>query len=328
VQPLFPKKRTDTMEALNLKNTTVENENCILTITYTGSGPCLLVLIPGGQGAGSSYYAALPHLANSSEADGRPYTVATYDRRGFGGSALRPDGSVVKDDLNPAQSARDVAAVISHLGFEKASIYGNSLGATLALQFAVNHPDKFDRMVVHEAPTFTLLLGNEGIKWVDFCGEVNSLFKNEGGGPAFARFMSMTIGWDSTGDDELDRKRAEEQASVAKPGPATAPAAGAVDANQLYWFEHEFLVVTLYTPNLFELREHLHGSKYAHLSPKSVVSVAGKASGKAPYAATTYVQQQILGCQHQVWPGGHLYYVFNPKGFAGELKRTLEGLKD
>jgi pimeloyl-ACP methyl ester carboxylesterase len=45
----------------------------------------------------------------------------------------------------------DVAALIGHLNFDKADVMGYSLGASVALQTAIRHPDVVDRLVLVSA---------------------------------------------------------------------------------------------------------------------------------------------------------------------------------
>ncbi|AKB77420.1 acetoin dehydrogenase E2 subunit dihydrolipoyllysine-residue acetyltransferase [Methanosarcina horonobensis HB-1 = JCM 15518] len=48
--------------------------------------------------------------------------------------------------------AEDVAALMKHLGIEKADFTGYSLGAGVALQIAIRHPDLIHKIVVISAP--------------------------------------------------------------------------------------------------------------------------------------------------------------------------------
>jgi pimeloyl-ACP methyl ester carboxylesterase len=49
------------------------------------------------------------------------------------------------------QMADDVAAIIRHLGFEQADVYGYSLGGGAALQLAMRHPELVRKLVVASA---------------------------------------------------------------------------------------------------------------------------------------------------------------------------------
>ena len=323
------------MATANLKTTTVTTEDCVLHITYTGAGSKLLVLIPGGTGLGSSFHAALPGLASSSSGSSDEYMVATFDRRGHGASNLTLSGHKITTFFSPVQAARDVAAIIAHLGFERGSVYGTSQGGVIALNFGVYFPDKLEKLVAHESPTFGLLPGPDGGRWVDHITRTYAVFKASGVGPAMKLFSRMIRGWDSTGQDvppegeilePLKPATDEDVKEFSKNADGAAETSPDSSADQLFWLEYEFLTA-ISVPNLWELRNHLHGDKYKHLSPDSMACVVGKSSRDAPYAATTYPQAEITGSQHHVWPAGHLIHVRDVESFVLALRGTLDRLK-
>jgi len=49
--------------------------------------------------------------------------------------------------------ADDIAALLDHLGVERADIFGYSLGGGVALQTAIRHPDRVRKLVVASAPS-------------------------------------------------------------------------------------------------------------------------------------------------------------------------------
>lgn len=335
------------MTAPTLQTTTVTTENCVLHITYTGTGSKLLVLIPGGAGLGSSFHAALPGLAApSSGSTSDEYTVATFDRRGHGASSLTSDGAKINTIFSPVQASRDVAAIITHLKFARAAVFGTSMGGVIALHFGVYFPDKLDKLVAHESPTFGLLPGLEGAKWLDHITSTYDVYKALGPLPAIKVFFQMTRGWDATSRDDPPEGEVLEPLKPAEASDAivatTTPSTGApppllpetanvdlsalLSPDQLWWLEHEFLT-GISTPNLWELRAHLYGDKYTHLSKDSFACATGRASRDAPYVATARVQAEITGVQLHSWPGGHLVYVFDAPAFVVALRDSLGRLK-
>ena len=48
--------------------------------------------------------------------------------------------------------ADDIAALISHLGFEQADVMGWSLGGSVALQTAIRHPERVRKLVLVSIP--------------------------------------------------------------------------------------------------------------------------------------------------------------------------------
>ncbi len=72
----------------------------------------------------------------------RTFTVAHFDQRGLGQSA-KPDGPYTL-----AQYADDAAALLDHLGWDRAHVMGLSFGGMVAQHFALRHGDRIDRLVL------------------------------------------------------------------------------------------------------------------------------------------------------------------------------------
>jgi pimeloyl-ACP methyl ester carboxylesterase len=102
--------------------------------TVQGNGPPL-VLIHGGIGASEVFGANVPLLA-------RTYRVIVPHMQGHG---LTKD---IDRPLRYEQMADDVAALIDHLRLGKVDIMGYSMGGGIALQTAMRHPEKVDRLVI------------------------------------------------------------------------------------------------------------------------------------------------------------------------------------
>jgi pimeloyl-ACP methyl ester carboxylesterase len=71
------------------------------------------------------------------------YRVIRYDVRGFGQSGGHMDPSANPDDLRQ---------LLDGLGIRKAHIVGLSMGANVALRFAVLFPDRVEKLVLYGAP--------------------------------------------------------------------------------------------------------------------------------------------------------------------------------
>ncbi|MET9698645.1 alpha/beta hydrolase [Streptomyces sp. NPDC006529] len=104
----------------------------------SGAGEAL-VLLHGGFGSGDTFAPLLPALT-----DGRK--VVLVDLQGHGRT---PDADRA---LRPELLADDVAALIKHLGLERADVLGYSLGAKVALRTAIQHPDAVRRLVLVSVP--------------------------------------------------------------------------------------------------------------------------------------------------------------------------------
>jgi len=105
-----------------------------------GEGPPLL-LITGG-GGDCAFYSPIADILASS------YTVLSYDRRGNSRSRLH--GAPVPITL--AEQSADAVAVLRACGFSSAAVFGNSGGATVALDLAARYPSAASVVIAHEPP--------------------------------------------------------------------------------------------------------------------------------------------------------------------------------
>lgn len=98
-----------------------------------------LIMLHGG-------FATFEMLAALSPALAGDYQIIGVDLYGHGRTALtdRP--------CSFDQMAGDIAGLIHHLGLEKASLLGYSLGGMVALQTAILHPECVDKLVLISAP--------------------------------------------------------------------------------------------------------------------------------------------------------------------------------
>jgi pimeloyl-ACP methyl ester carboxylesterase len=106
-------------------------------ITYyeeAGSGEPLVLI----RGLGSDLQAwalQVPALA-------RQFRVITYDNRGAGRSSA-PD-----KPYSVAGMAVDLAALLTELKIEKASVLGYSMGGMVAQEFALKYPNRLDKLIL------------------------------------------------------------------------------------------------------------------------------------------------------------------------------------
>ena len=93
------------------------------------------MLLPGGlQTIELSFGAVLGGLAAGRQ-------VIATELQGHGRTAD------IERDLEPGLLAGDVAALLDHLGVGQADVLGFSLGGTVAVQLALDHPDLVGRLV-------------------------------------------------------------------------------------------------------------------------------------------------------------------------------------
>ncbi|KAL4863699.1 Alpha/Beta hydrolase protein [Aspergillus spectabilis] len=258
----------------------VVTEGCDLHYWYQGAGS-LLVFIPGGGGIGRQFNPLFEHLD-------KHFTVCTYDRRQT--NASRVDFS---KPLNPAQQARDIIAICKALGRERTSIFGNSGGGVIALQFAVSYPEYLDRVIVHEAPTTVLL--DDATYHMNRAFMLLDVYRNSGGEAAMEAFRTEMRGFENS-------------------PPLSTPSA---DDTKNFW-ENEFMQFTIYCPDLRKIVKN----------GVAIGVAAGVKSADAFYARTTVPQSEILGCPRFMVPGHHNGYEAEPAAFAAELIKAMQVLED
>jgi 3-oxoadipate enol-lactonase len=101
----------------------------------SGSGPPV-VFIHGYTQNMSIWDDQVPEFA-------RKYRVIRYDVRGFGRSTGHAD---------PTAQASDLAALLDSLSIPSATLVGLSMGANIALNFAVNYPNRANALVLYGLP--------------------------------------------------------------------------------------------------------------------------------------------------------------------------------
>lgn len=110
------------------------------TTRYAVSGSGAPVLLIHGVGARLDNWAGIAALL------AREFQVVSYDLKGHGMSG-KPPGPYSLEMF-----ADDAAALLDHLGIRNACLAGHSLGGMIAMEFALRHPDRLDRLAVVSAP--------------------------------------------------------------------------------------------------------------------------------------------------------------------------------
>jgi 2-hydroxy-6-oxonona-2,4-dienedioate hydrolase/4,5:9,10-diseco-3-hydroxy-5,9,17-trioxoandrosta-1(10),2-diene-4-oate hydrolase len=109
-----------------------------LFITEAGSGATVVLLHGGGPGAtGASNY------VRNIEALAEHFRVIVPDLPGYGQSSKDLDFSDPFGDL-----ALAIRGLLDELGIEKTHLVGNSYGGAAALRFALDRPDRVDRLIL------------------------------------------------------------------------------------------------------------------------------------------------------------------------------------
>ena len=118
---------------------------CELAFDRVGSGPALVLLHP--LGADRRVWApVIPLLAAERE-------LIAVDLPGFGGSAA------IAAPLTLAGYGALIAGLLDRLGIFRCMLFGHSLGAMIVQQMALDHPGRFERLVLYGAASTGRLPG-------------------------------------------------------------------------------------------------------------------------------------------------------------------------
>ena len=97
-----------------------------------------LVLI---HGVGMQHGVWLPQIEDLA----RSYQVIAYDMLGHGGSPLPPENAALQD------YAAQLERLLDHLGIAAANVAGHSMGALVAMEFALRNPSRTRRLAALNA---------------------------------------------------------------------------------------------------------------------------------------------------------------------------------
>jgi pimeloyl-ACP methyl ester carboxylesterase len=106
-----------------------------------------LIAINGSGAVSSDCMRDLEQFASSD------LSIVTYDQRGLGGPDAPPEGS---GGYDLESHASDVEAIRQALGVDRVHVLGHSWGGLIAMQYAIDHPDRVESLV---------LLGSAGPDW-------------------------------------------------------------------------------------------------------------------------------------------------------------------
>ena len=122
---------------LHPKNGTLAMDNTTMDYIRFGSGPKLLIMLPGlGDGLRTTKGTALP-MALMYRIFAKDFTVYAFSRK-----TRLPSGASTRD------MARDLKKAMDLLGIPKAHIFGVSMGGMIAQHFAADYPDAVDKLVL------------------------------------------------------------------------------------------------------------------------------------------------------------------------------------
>jgi pimeloyl-ACP methyl ester carboxylesterase len=104
-----------------------------------GAGPALILLHGGGPGASgwSNFKQNVPELS-------RHFRVLLIDQPGYGKS----DKVIPEKEARSELASRLIAGLLDQLSIKKAHVLGNSFGGRTAIQLALRHAQRVDRLIL------------------------------------------------------------------------------------------------------------------------------------------------------------------------------------
>jgi pimeloyl-ACP methyl ester carboxylesterase len=115
------------------------------------------------------------------------HQLIRYHKRGWVGSTHTPP------PVSIAEHAADAAALLEHLGVQRAHIAGHSAGGSIGLQLALDHPEKVHTLTLLEPTLVSLPLGGA---FLNAAGPVFEAYARGDHSGAFAMFVSAASGLD------------------------------------------------------------------------------------------------------------------------------------
>lgn len=250
-----------------------------------GDGPPML-LIPGANGEAGVFES----LADRLSAE---YLVTTYDRRGFSRSRLDGPQDYAR---RLSTDAADARRLIQHVaGGRKATVFGTSSGAVVALRLLLDHADVIDTAVLFEPAA--MCLHPQGRQWTQFFRDVYDVYRRTGTDPALKLFRERTF----PAVDHAVMQRARNSGS-----PHAA-------ANAIYWFERELREYTSAPVNAEALRPW---------ADRIVPAVGRECRGYPNYEVSRRLGR-LLDRDVVEMPGGHVGFVTDCEAFADTLLARL-----
>lgn len=272
-----------------------EADGADLYFERRGDGPPLLMITGGGGDC--AYYSAIAGIL------ARDYTVITYDRRGNSRSRLR--GAPAK--LAMAEQSADAVAVLRACGFGPAAIFGNSGGATIALDLAARHPQAAETVVAHEPPVPNVL--PDAGHYLSIYDEIEQVLQTQGWQAAFTLFQAR-IGHQAPDRPDLITALLDP-ARVFPPGPVL-DVMKRVSGNWEYTMKYEMRSFIDYVPDLDQIAAN--GTR--------VILAAGSESDEIERRPSTAIAGR-LGAGFAEFPGGHTAPMDIPADFAARLRPLL-----
>lgn len=117
----------------------VQTGNVTLRVRSGGGGPPIL-LLHGHPQTSAIWHLIAPRLVER-------FTVVAPDIRGYGASS-KPDTTPDHEPYSKRAMARDMIALMDHLGFNRFAVVGHDRGGRIAYRMALDYPDRVTHLTV------------------------------------------------------------------------------------------------------------------------------------------------------------------------------------
>ena len=215
-----------------------------------------------------------------------------YHRRGWAGSTHTPPPVTVADH------ASDAAALLDELGIGRAHIAGHSSGAAVALQLALDHPERVHSLALLELSLFSLPAGQA---FLEAAAPVFETYASGDHERALATFLSAVSGLDSRACQALLAERV--------PGAVENALA---DAD------------TFFEVELPALAEWRFESEQAAAIDQPVLSMTGAETEPLWIEIAGFLRSSLARTEDcTIEDVGHLLHIQRPEPVARELARFL-----
>lgn len=125
------------------------------------------------------------------------YQVVRYDVRGFG----RSTGAV-----DQTEGAADLATLLDTLGIRRAAIVGLSMGSQVALNFAVNFPERVNALVLYGAPPTNDFTVPGSPELYALFTSLPDIMKTHGLDSVRKAIIASELGWSPPNRPDIERK--------------------------------------------------------------------------------------------------------------------------
>ena len=235
--------------------------------------------------------------------------VITYDPRNAG----RSEREEPTAEVDAAQHADDLHAVLADLGTGPVDLFGSSGGALNALVLVARHPDDVRLLVAHEPPLTQAVADHQHVAAV--VNDMWDTYTTQGSGPAMAKFISFVMYRGEVSADYLEQPA---------PDPAMFGMSGEDDGKR-----DDPLMTNLRGGCNLDL-----DLATVAAAPTRVVLAAGEESGgptDGEFAGrAAYGVAKALGSEVAIFPSGHGGFLGGefgqtgkPVEFAARLREVL-----